>query len=125
MKVNKIKFRIHHNSLPDKWGYYTLEDDIISLMLTIDFDKINFMLWSGYEDFSTQPQKMYEGDIVKFTEGDIGERTGKIVFCQERNRNGFYIVGLFDNFWALNEYFIQSSKPIIIGNIIDDKHLLK
>lgn len=122
MKLHELEFRIRHASFKEnkRWGYFLI-NEIGELNRTMDTDKLNYQLWCGYKD--TAMIKMYEGDIIKWIEMRV-DRVGEVKYVKERNKNGFYVVSNTKIYTPLNEFFVDTCNPLIIGNIIDNLHLL-
>lgn len=124
MKAELIKFKIHSSKFKDsKWKNINITDDLKWLHEVVDINKLKFYWFTGYNDVTNN--EMYEGHIVKYNINGI-DTVGYIEYVRERNRNGFYIItkGSISHV-SLNEYFLQGSKPLIIGNIIDHIHLIE
>ncbi len=124
MKAELLKFRIHSSKFSDsKWRTFKISDDLTLFKETVDFDKTNFYWFTGYKDVANK--EMFEGDIIKFTQNNI-DVMGYIEFRKDRNRNGFYAVtGGNINYVLMTEFFIEGSKPLIMGNIVDHRHLME
>lgn len=124
MKAELLKYKIHSSKFTDsKWRVIKISDDLNLFKDIVDFNKTNFYWFTGYNDVSNK--EMFEGDIIKFTHNNI-EVVGYIEYRRDRNRNGFYVVtGGNISYVLLNEFFIEGSKPLIIGNIVDHRHLME
>jgi hypothetical protein len=124
MKAELIKFKIHSSKFNDnKWKTISISDDLTWLKTKVDLEKTNYYWFTGYKD--TANNEMFEGDIIKFTSNSIST-IGHIEYRRDRNRNGFYVTTTGNiKYLLLNEFFIEGSKPLIIGNIIDHRHLIE
>lgn len=125
MKSELIKFKIHSSKFNDgnRWKIINITDDLSWIHANHDKTKINYYWFTGYSDVTKK--EIFEGDIVKFRNNGINDIIGHIEYCRERNRNGFYIVTTGSiGYIALNEFFMQSADLLIIGNVIDHRHLI-
>lgn len=122
MRAELLKFKIYSSKLETKWKIFKITDDLSWIHDNNEANK-NYYWFTGYRDSANI--EMFEGDIIKFTQHNI-ETIGYIEFRRDRNRNGFYIVtGGNINYVLLHELFVETSNPLIIGNIISHRHLIE
>lgn len=124
MKAALIRFKIYHRTFKDvKFKIFKITDDLTWLHQIDEFEKIQFYWFTGYKDSANN--EMFEGDIIKFNQNNI-EVVGYIEYRRDRNRNGFYVVtGGNVSYVQLNEFFVEGSNPLIIGNIVNHRHLVE
>lgn len=124
--MRKLKFRVWNEMLRRMYSYEDLEKN------TIDITKIKFiqgvflpnsegnkvMQYTGIKDINNK--EIYEGDIVEIYPMDLFENT---VFKGE--------VKFFDGSWVVDNekdckyLFTETYENKVIGNIYEDKDLLK
>jgi len=93
----------------DPWPPLYIADGIIN---GIDHQDYVLMQYTGLKD--KNGKEIYEGDIVRHA---TDEGVYKVIF----EDGGFYVKNLFEyDFQTINEYPLE-----VIGNIFEDKHLLK
>ena len=124
MKAELIRFKIYHHKFKEaKYKILKITDDLNWLHEISDFEKMQFYWFTGYKDISNN--EIFEGDVIKFTQNNI-EVVGYVEFRRDRNRNGFYVVtGGNINYSLLNEFFVEGNRPLIIGNIVNHRHLVE
>jgi hypothetical protein len=127
MKAELIKFKVHSKFFGEnKWKTFCITDDLsfITQNTNLNLNKLEFYWFSGFRDVANN--EIYEGHILKFTMNNIGDVVGHVKFSRERNRNGFYIVTIGSiSHVPMNEFFMNDANALIIGNVIDHRHLIE
>lgn len=122
-----IKLRVYNLEDREMWVANDYED-LSNLFMALNADDSMYsplMQYTGLLDSSTPKREIFEGDIVKVTDGD--ERTdfsdgGNGTICGLDDRYMWYIDGQVQNglFDINQEYYIE-----VIGNIYQNPELLK
>ena len=110
---NRIyKFRAK-NLLTLKWEYYSLQDLIDGGAKGVVLDY--WSEWTGLKD--KNGKEIFEGDIIKTDE--FGGKISEVYFSEQ----GFWLFGNPKN--KQGEVFMNENHYEIIGNIFENKNLLK
>lgn len=121
MKDLEVRFFLKKPFKGNRMVYVSMtdknSDNLENFQAVLEGEVVNLpMLFTGHRDINGN--KLFDNDYVQFYTEGKSRIIGLIKYINERNKNGFIIISMKNklNSWTLNEYFIETMKPIKMGN---------